>query len=152
MRKQFQSGVNVHRARSFPGADIRSDHDLVMMTFQVRLKKTKKPTQSKLRFDLEKLRNPDVAGTFQATIGGTFAPLINLRDDDIDIDSMIITYNTAVTDTASEILGKECRRKKPLITRDVLDLCDEWRDLKKSRYEGREESERGLDRYPVQGD
>ena len=104
------------------------------MTFRVRLKKTKKPTQSKLRFDLEKFRNPDVAGAFQATIGGNFAPLINLRDDDIDIDSMNTTYNTAVTDTASEILGKECRRKKPWVNRDVLGLYDERRKLKKKRY------------------
>ena len=135
MRKQFQSEVSVHRTRSFPGADIGSDHDLVVMTFRVCLKKTKKPTQSRLRFDLEKLRNPDVTGTFQVTMGGKFAPLINLRDDDIDIDSMISTYNIAVTDTASEILGKGCSRKKPWVTRDVLDLCDERRDLNKRQYE-----------------
>ena len=88
-----------------------------MMTFRVHLKKTKKSTQSKLRFDHENLRNPDVAGTFQATIGGYSVPLINLRDGDIDIDSMITSYNTAVTGTASEILGKEGYRKKPLVTR-----------------------------------
>ena len=89
-----------------------SDHDFVMMTFRVRLKKTKKPTQTRLMFELKKLRNPVVTGTFQAKISGRFAPLINLRDDGIDRDSMITTYNTAVTDTASEILRKECRRKK----------------------------------------
>ena len=43
VRKRFQSGANVHRTRSGPGADIGSDHDLVMMTFLVRLKKTKTP-------------------------------------------------------------------------------------------------------------
>ena len=51
------------------------------------------------------------------------------------MDTMITTYNTAVTDAASEILGKERRRKKPWVTKDVLDLCDERRDLKKKRYE-----------------
>ena len=106
-----------------------------MMTFQIRLKKTRKPNQPRLRFDLEKLRDPDVACTFQATIGGKFAPLIGLSDEDMDMDTMITTYNTAVTDAASEILGKECRRKKPWVTKDVLDLCDERRDLKKKRYE-----------------
>ena len=110
-----------------------SDHDLVMMTFQVRLKKTRKPNQPRLRFDLEKLRDPDVACTFQATIGGKFAPLIGLSD--VDMDIMITTYTTAVTDAASEILWKERRRKKPWVTKDVLDLCDESRDLKKKRYE-----------------
>ena len=68
--------VNIHRTICFPGADIGSDHDLVMMTFQVRLKMARKPNQPRLRFDLEKLRNPDVACTFQATIGGKFVPLI----------------------------------------------------------------------------
>ena len=51
------------------------------------------------------------------------------------INIMITTYNTVVTDAASEILGKERRRKKPWITRDVLDLRDERRHLKKKRYE-----------------
>ena len=111
VKKRFQSGVNIHRTRSFPGADIGSDHDLVMMTFRVRLKKARKPNQPRLRFNLEKLRDPDVACTFQATIGGKFAPLIGLSDEDMDIDTMITAYNTAVTDAASEILGKERRRK-----------------------------------------
>ena len=86
-----------------------------------------------------------MADTFQTTTDGKFAPLINLRDDDINIDRMITTYNTAVTDTASEILGKECHRKKTWVTRDVLDLCDERRDLKKRRYEeeGAEEYRKG---------
>ena len=69
-----------------------------------------------------------MACTFQATIGGKFTPLIGLSDDDINIDTMITTYNTAVNDAASEILGKERRRKKPWVTKDVLDLCDERTD------------------------
>ena len=106
MKKRFRSGVNIHRTRSFPGADIASDNDLVMMTFQVRLK-TRKPNQPRLRFDLERLGDPDVACTFQATIGGKFALLIGLSDEDMDMDTMITTYNTAVTGAASEIFGKE---------------------------------------------
>ena len=58
-----------------------------------------------------------MACTFQATIGGKFAPLIGLSDE--DMDTMITTYNTAVTEAASEILGKERRRKKPWVTKDV---------------------------------
>ena len=135
VKKRFRSGVNIHRTRSFPGADIGSDHDLLMITFRVRLKKARKPNQPRLRFDLEKLRNPDVACTFQAAIDGKFAPLIGLSDEDMDMDTMITIYNTAVTDAASETLGKKRRRKKPWVTKDVLALCDEKRYLKKKRYE-----------------
>ena len=74
-----------------------------------------------------------MACTFQAAMGGKFAPLIGLSDE--DMDTMITTYNTAVTDAASEILGKELRRKKPWVNKDNLDLCDERRDFKKKRYE-----------------
>ena len=52
----------------------------------------------------------------------------------MDINTMITTYNTAVTDAAIEILGKQRRRKKPWVTKDVLDFCDGKRDLKKKRY------------------
>ena len=53
--------------------------------------------------------------TFQATTGGTFAPLSRLRDEDMDINTMITTCNTAVTDAVSEILGKERCRKNPWV-------------------------------------
>ena len=77
-----------------------------------------------------------MAFTFQATIGGKFAPLIGLSDE--NMDTMIATYNTAVTDAASEILGKERHRKMQRVTKDLLNLCDERRDLKKKRYEADE--------------
>ena len=58
-----------------PGADVGSDHDIVIMPFQIRLKKSKKPTQPRIRFDLEKLNDPLMMNAFQATIGGKFTPL-----------------------------------------------------------------------------
>ena len=78
-----------------------------MMTFRIRLKKTRKPNQPRLGLILK----VNVACTFQATIGGKLAALIGLRDEDMDINTMITTYNTNMTDAASEILGKERRRK-----------------------------------------
>ena len=91
-----------------------------MMPFRALLKEARKSNQPRLIFDLEKLRDPDVACTFQTTIGGKFAPLIGLRDEDMGINTIIVTNNTAVTDAASEFLEKEHRRKKPRVAGDVL--------------------------------
>ena len=55
-----------------------------------------------------------------ATIGGKFAPLIGLRDENMDIKTMITTYNTTVTEAASEILGKESRRKKQMFLTSMM--------------------------------
>ena len=40
------------------------------------------------------------------------------------------TFNTAVTYTANEILGKYCPVKKPWVTPYILDLCAKRRKLK----------------------
>ena len=77
-----------------------------MMTFRLRLKKTSKPKHTRLKFDLEKLKDPNVLETFQAMIDVKFAPLPIMNNEDADKDSMIITFNVTATETASEILGK----------------------------------------------
>ena len=87
----------------------------------------------------------------------------------------VTTYSIAVTDAASEILGKERRRKKPCVTKDGLNFCDERRDslhcillllLLHTEAEGAKEyseanrriqkavkkSKGGLDRCSVRGD
>ena len=64
-----------------------------------------------------------------------------MSNEDTDIDSMFTTFNTAVTETASEILGDYYQKRKPLVTADILDLCDKGRELRKKRF-GPERSER----------
>ena len=56
-------------------------------------------------------------------------PLISLRDDDREIDSVSTTYNTEVTDAASDWRGKVLGQQRS------FDLCYERRDLNKRRYE-----------------
>ena len=58
-----------------------------------------------------------------------------MNNEDTDLDSMITTLNTAVTETASEILDKHRQKKKPWITAEILDLCDKRRELRKKRFE-----------------
>ena len=48
---------------------------------------------------------------------------------------MVIRFNKAVTDTAAELLGKQRQKRKPWVTPEILDLCDQRRDLKKKRGE-----------------
>ena len=57
-------------------------------------------------------------------IGGKFPSLTIMSNEDTDIDSMITTFNTAVTETASEILGKHHQKKKSWITAEILELCN----------------------------
>ncbi|KAK2178782.1 hypothetical protein NP493_530g00006 [Ridgeia piscesae] len=126
VRKRVWSSVNIAKTRSFPGADIGSDHEL-------HLKRVKKHVHARIKFDLEKLKDPEVAEAFHAMIGGKFAALTILDADGTDMETLINTFNTAVTNTTSEILGKHRPVKKPWVTADLLDLCDKRRELKKKK-------------------
>ena len=122
VKKRFKASVNIAKTQSFPGADIGSDHELVMMTFKLHLKRAKKQCNTRIRFDLEKLKDPEVAEIFQAKIGGNFAAL-SILDSDMDMVMLTDTFNTAVTDTANVILGKYRPVKKPWVTTDILLIC-----------------------------
>ena len=127
---------------SFPGTDIGSDHDLVMMNFRLRLKKIVKPKQVKIKFALEKLKDPKIAEAFQLMIRGKFAPLTILEEENTDRETLTNKFNNAMTDTASVILGKHRHKKKPWVTTELLDMCDKRRVLKRGKN-----SPRGTDKY-----
>ena len=114
VRKLFRSGVIRDRTRSFPGADIESDHDLLTMTFHHRLKNIGKPKHTGLKFDRDKMKDHNVLETFEAIIDGMFAPFTIMNNEVTDMNSIITTFNTAVTETAGEILSKRRQKKQKL--------------------------------------
>ena len=106
-----------------------------------------------------------MACTFQATIGRTFASLIGLKDEDMDINTMITTYNTAVTDAASDTpegtsqekaLGHR-RCSQPLMKGEIWKrsgMKQKEQKIQGSKQEDSEGSEKSnrLNRCSVQGD
>ena len=101
--QRFKSSINKPKTRTFPGADVGSDHDLVMMTVNLRLQKNRKNKNPRIRFDIEKLHDPNIATHFKATIGGRFAVLNFLEPD---INNPVNSIGTAMRDTAKDVLGK----------------------------------------------
>ena len=75
--------------------------------------KNQQAKTDKTQIDLEKLKDPNVLETFQAMIGGKFAPLTFMYNEHTDLDSMITIFKTAVTETASQILWKYRQKKNP---------------------------------------
>ena len=71
-----------------------------------------------IRFSLEKLNDHNIAEIFQVTIGGQFAPLLALENQDTEVDAFN-SFNTAVTETANNILGKHRPAKKPWATDNI---------------------------------
>lgn len=53
VQNHFQSGINRAKTMTFSGADVGSDHELMIMNFQVRLKKIIKPKNIIFKFNFE---------------------------------------------------------------------------------------------------
>ena len=95
-----------------------------------------KPKHTRLNFDLEKLKDPKMLKTFQAMIERKLALLTNVNSEGTDMDLMITTFSTAVTETASEILGKRHQKKKILGHCRFFFVCaTKRRELRKERLE-----------------
>ena len=90
-----------------------------MMTYLC-LKSTSKPKHTRLKFDLEKLKDPNMLETFQAMIGGRVAPLTIMSNDDTDIDSMITTFNTAVTESLDHCRNSGSVRQKETTKKEKI--------------------------------
>ena len=91
VQNRYQSGTNRAKTRTFPGADVGSNHDLVILNFRVRLKTINKPKTIRLKFNLEQLKDPNICKSLQATIGGKFAPLLVT---DVDVKLMTDTFSS----------------------------------------------------------
>ena len=133
VRKHFQSAVNVAKTQSFSGADIGSDHDLVMAMIRMQLKKLAKCKQACVCFNLEKLKDSRVTEEFQATVRDKLAPLIMEMNtnNDIGVNTVTSTFNPALIEASYEVLELCHPRKKPWITAEILAQCDKKRKMKK---------------------
>ncbi|KAL8601188.1 hypothetical protein ACOMHN_002995 [Nucella lapillus] len=104
---RFKSSINKAKTRIYPRADIGSDHDMVLMTLRLKLK-NHKPNIPRLRFDIEKLKDPDIAAAFKAKIEGGFTALNLLQDD---INSLTDNIREVLNEIATEVLRKQTKKK-----------------------------------------
>ena len=135
-QKRFATSFNINKTRSFPGADIGNDHNLVMMKFNLRLKSPKKNKFVRLKFNLDKLKNSETEKNFKKQFD---EKLIDLKLEELnstdEIVQLIVQLNSVITDSANNILGKYRPKKQRWITDELLDMCDLRRKLKKNKFE-----------------
>ena len=124
---------SVTSSRSFPSADVGSDHQLVLANIKLKLKAKEKPKRPK-KYDVNKLSTPETYNTYQVTIGGKFGPLLELPDTDIETDKLWGDIKACFKETTEEVLGnKKPQQQKPWLTSEVLELSNERSNVKQQR-------------------
>ena len=136
--KKYQTGINRTKTRTMKKPDIGSDHDLVMMTFRVKLKVKKKDVNTRIRFNLDLLKDPNVRDKYQSDLAGKFAPLLLLENPQEICDK----FTNVIETTALSVLGKRRKTKRPWITSEIMQSCDERRMLKGKRFQNQKQLEK----------
>ena len=113
VKRRFQSSVYITTINSISRANIGSDQELAKMTFRLRLQRMNKQGNIGIKFRSEKLKDPNIEENVRATTGGRFAPLLVLDNQDTEVDTLVNSFNTAVTERATDIFGKHRPTKKP---------------------------------------
>ena len=75
----------------------------------------------RIKFDLERLRDPAIADIFLAKQGGRFSALSVTH---AELNELTNDFNEVVKETAEEVLGRRRNKHYPWISNDILDLCD----------------------------
>ncbi|XP_072039529.1 uncharacterized protein [Amphiura filiformis] len=105
---------------------------MVILNFLVRLKTTNRTKSTRIKFNLDRLKDPNISDSFKATVGGKFAPLLMLNDND-SFEMLTSKFNEIMIEAATETLEKHRRKTQKWVTEDILDMCDKRRKLKKDK-------------------
>ncbi|XP_068084785.1 craniofacial development protein 2-like [Anabrus simplex] len=129
IRQRFRN--QVLDCKTFPGADVDSDHNLLVMKCHLKLKKLKKGKNAK-RWDLDKLKEKRVRDCFKEHV----AKGLNEKAEGNTIEEEWRVMKNEVSRAAEEMLGrKKISTKNQWITQEILDLIDERRKYKNARNE-----------------
>jgi len=133
IQRKFKSSVVASKTRSYPGADVGSDHNLAMMNLKIKLRRIRKQKSQRVNYNLDELQDPEIRSEFSAKIGGKSAPLLLLDD----VEEMTTGFSEAMNETAAEMLGKKRNTRKPWLDDRLAQRCEERQKLKASRYHSR---------------
>ena len=129
VKQRFRNQVK--DCKSYPGADIDSDHNLVMMKCHLKFKKLKKAVKN--IWQVEKLNESQHRRAFQEAVD-------NKIEDDMtqkSVEDCWRCIRSGLHEAAKEVLGKrKAAKKKEWITDEVLQLIEERRKYKNAKTEG----------------
>lgn len=113
--------------KTYPGADIHSDHNPVVGVLKVRMKKVMKKNKN-IIYDRQKLKDAIVKAQIEKEMAGRF---IVAEGDSTNAEEGINRLNTRVVKIKKELLKPDkVARKKPWMTLEILQLMEKRRSFK----------------------
>ncbi|VDP55486.1 unnamed protein product [Schistosoma margrebowiei] len=144
INKKFRRTMEDVRTRR--GADIASDHHLVVANLKLKLKKNWTSEQTALqRFNTAVLRDTDKLNEFKIALNNRFQALQDLlKEEETSMEDNWKGIKEALTSTCQEVLGLKKHHHKEWISIETLDKIKERKNKKAAINNSRTRSEKDL--------
>lgn len=118
--------------RVYRGADANSDHFLVSASIKLKLRKAAVKSQQKKRFDIPKLKTPQIKTAFVLELKNRFRVLAEeeVVEEEEEVSQKWKNIKNVYNNTAERVLGFRKRKNKEWLTPRTWRLIEERRDLK----------------------
>uniref|UniRef100_A0A8D8ZLR6 Craniofacial development protein 2 n=1 Tax=Cacopsylla melanoneura TaxID=428564 RepID=A0A8D8ZLR6_9HEMI len=120
--KRYRNAIT--SVKTYPGADIQSDHVPLVATFKVKLKRI--TTKNMKMYDLRKLKDPHSKQTAKQILNETMR---NIEEKNTVKEKLEIVQRTC-KEIKEKCLKKDVRKKKTWMTDEILNLMDQRRGYK----------------------
>uniref|UniRef100_A0A8D8QVD8 Craniofacial development protein 2 n=1 Tax=Cacopsylla melanoneura TaxID=428564 RepID=A0A8D8QVD8_9HEMI len=126
VNKRFRNGCIA--VRTYPGADIHSDHVPLIGTFKFRMKRV--VSRKEQKWDMRKLKDPTVRDQVKKILNKD----VNERSE-LNIETEIGNFKQVVEEAKEKHLQTDRRKKKSWMTDEILELMDQRRRNKNNNTE-----------------
>lgn len=123
---------SVKQVRTYPGADIGSDHNPVIMTLSVKLKHPKK-RKINAQLDMNMLNDTKIRNNYNIAIQNRYQELMveGTPQDQDDTEKQWTALRESMTKAAEEVLPKKkCAQKQPWMTKEILEKMEKRKKAK----------------------
>ena len=106
--------------RVMRGADASSDHHLLVGKLQPNLKRSDRYVASRVKYDINSLKDPFIAQQFSITTRNKYQALQDMQDPGDPIDKSWDSLKKVWTEASEEILGRKKQHSKAWISKDTI--------------------------------
>lgn len=127
VKKRYRNSCTC--VKTYPSADIQSDHNPLVGTFRVKLKRIRKKIAK--RYDLRKLKEPLIKSKAETRINDELRLVTNISN----IEEEIVKIKDTVEIIKKELLKPDTIKKKTWMTNEILQMMEERRLVKRNPEE-----------------
>ena len=121
----------IQDVRTFRGADIATDHELLIANLRLAMRKLTQPQQAAKTWDVEKLNIQKTKTEFQVKVFNRFEKLLSVRHAGVEekVNFIVSTFDDAAADT----IGKRNPKRPRWMSNPTWTLIDKRKHIKQLR-------------------